>query len=133
MSSITYLKSICSSSYWKIFCITLAIVAHLKLCCWYEGGPLTACTLYVKGFSSRVYCPKESLKESLQGQDKAVTCKGADKDFAPSCPRGLRCDHWEILCMPLYARCLVAVLPALNARSLVTGLTSRSLCNNKQL
>lgn len=82
-----------------------------------------ACTLYVKGFFSRVYCAEESLKESSQGQDKAVTCKGEDKDFAPSCPRDLLCDHWAVLCVPLNAHCLIS---ALNARSLVTGLTSWS-------
>lgn len=65
--------------------------------------------------------------------DKAVTHKWGDKDFVPNCPSDLLCDRWEAPCMRLYVHCLIAVLPALNVRSLVMALTFWYLCNNKWL
>lgn len=88
-----------------------------------------ACALYVKCLFSRVHCPEENLAESLWcNRDKWGV-----QDFVPSCPSDLLCDRWEMPCMPLSVHCLIAVLAALNVRSLVTGLTFWYLCNSKRL
>lgn len=99
-----------------------------------KRGPSSGLQCYVwKVCFPELAVQRRTLRSHCGATCKTVTHKWADKDFFPSCPSDLLHDHWEILCMLLYIHCLIAVLPALNVRSLVTGLTFWYLCNNKGL